>query len=138
MLGRVLLLGVALVMTGCAVVQPQPPEEIVRARAEAQAQALVDQDFEKALSYTTPAYRNSPRSQYYQANHSGSSFWNATEVRWVRCDEVPDPERCSVRVWIYGQFPRPGRYTGQRGIDAPSSLDTVWIKIDRQWYQYLE
>ena len=127
-----------LVMSGCSSIGSTPPEEVVRARAEAQGQALVDQDFEKALSYTTPAYQNSPRAQLYQANHSGSSFWVEAEVAWVKCDEGDNPERCNVRLWVFGQFPRPGRYTGQRGVDVPISLDSVWIKIDRQWYQYLK
>ena len=138
MLGRFLLVGLALVMAGCASIQPQPPEEVVRARAEAQGQALVDQDFETALSFTTPAYQSSPRSDMYQANFSGSSFWTKTEVARVECDEGPDPERCDVRLWIYGQFPRPGRFTGQRGQDVPSSYDSVWIKVDGDWYQYLK
>ena len=138
MLGRFLLVGLALVMVGCVSIQPQPPEEIVRARAEAQGQALVDQDFETALSFTTPAYQNSPRSELYQSNLSGSSFWIKTEVARVKCDQGPNSERCEVRLWIYGQFPRPGRYTGQRGDDVPSSYDSVWIKVDGDWYQYLK
>ena len=138
MLGRFLLVGLALVMVGCVSIQPQPPEEIVRARAEAQGQALVDQDFETALSFTTPAYQNSPRSELYQSNFSGSSFWIKTEVARVKCDQGPNSERCEVRLWIYGQFPRPGRYTGQRGDDVQSSDDSVWIKVDGDWYQYLK
>ena len=127
-----------LVISGCSSIGSAPPEEVVRARAEAQGQALIDQDFEKALSYTTPAYRDSARAELYQANHSGSSFWLKTEVAWVKCDEVENPERCNVRLWVFGQFPSPGRYTGQRGSDVPVSLDSVWIKIDQQWYQYLK
>lgn len=137
-MGRVLLLGLAIVTAGCASIQPQPPEEVVRARAEAQGQALVDQDFEAALTYTTPAYQSSPRSDMYQSNFSGSSFWTKTEVARVQCDEGPDSERCDVRLWIFGEFPRPGSYTGQRGQDVPSSYDSVWIKVDGQWYQYLK
>lgn len=138
MLGRFLIMTLLFTMIGCSSIESKSPEEIVRSRAEAQGQALVDQDFEAALSYTTPAYQNSPRSELYQANHSGSSFWLKTEVAWVRCDEGENPERCNVRLWVYGEFPRPGRYTGQRGQDVPVSLDSIWIKVDERWYQYLK
>ena len=129
---------VALVATGCSTIDTRPQEEIVEERALAQAQALVNQDYEAALSYVTPSYQEGPRADFYAANHSGSAFWKRTEVRWVRCDNDPEVERCSVRIWVYGTIPSSGRVTSDRGDTVPASLDSVWIKIEGQWYQYLE
>ena len=138
MIGRMFILGCTTILASCAVFQPPAPEDWVTQRAEAQAQALIARDYDVARSYTTPAYQQSERSKYYAANFSGSSFWQRAEVAWVRCGGEPNPTRCEVRLWVYGQFPRAGAYASQRGDDVPASLDSVWIKIDNNWYQYLD
>ena len=129
---------VALFAAGCSTVDTRPPEEIVEERALAQAQALVDQDFETALSYVTPTYQESPRASRYRANHSGSAWWKRVEVRWVKCGESAEIGRCEVRVWIYGNIPSPARAASDRGDTSPGSWDTIWIKSDGEWYQYLD
>jgi hypothetical protein len=137
-LRRTTFLAVALFATSCATVDTRPPEEIVAARALAQSEALVAQDFDTALSYTVPSYRQGPRAAFYQANHSGAGYWKRTEVHWVKCGDGPEAERCSVRIWTYGSPPFSGRFVSDRGDSAPARWDTIWIKIDGQWYQYLE
>lgn len=135
---RFMLALVALLAAGCSTIDTRPPEEIVEERALAQAQALVDQDFETALSYTTPTYQDSPRASRYQADHSNSAYWKRVEVRWVKCGESPDSERCEVRVWIFGNIPAAGRFVSDRGDTVPSSWNSVWIKTDGDWFQYLD
>lgn len=135
---RFLLVLMTISLASCAAMQPRPPEEVVGERALAQAQALIDQDYDKALSFTTPAYQAGARASLYRANYNGASFWTVAEVAWVKCDAVPDPERCEVRLWIYGKFPRAGRYSSQLGESVPISRDHTWIKLDGTWYQYLD
>lgn len=135
---RYTLVLAALLAAGCSTIDTRSPEEIVEARALAQAQALVDQDFETALGYVVASYRDSPRASFYRADHSASAFWKRVEVRWVKCGESTDTERCEVRVWIYGNIPSAGRFISARGDDVPSSWDSVWIKADAQWFQYLD
>ena len=135
---RIILVAVVLLVASCATIDTRSPEEIVGERALAQSEALVAQDFDTALSYTVPSYRQGPRAAFYQANHSGSGYWTRTEVRWVQCEDGPEAERCSVRIWTYGSPPFSGRFVSNRGDSAPSRWDSIWVKIDGQWYQYLE
>ena len=126
---------------GCATPTWVPPEELVGQRALAQAQALLARDYDRALSFTSPAYRNGARAWAYPADHAGSVYWRDVQLKWVRCDEGPNPDRCSARMWIFAEFPqvalRPGMTTGVGG-DVPVSWDKTWIKVDGEWFQYLQ
>ena len=126
-----------ILLAACASLDTRSPEERVEERAVAQAQALLDQDYEAALEFVTPSYRNGPKAELYEAKFSGAVFWIRVEPRWVRCDEVPEPERCSVRMWIFNDIPWSNRGNSIRGGDVPISWDTTWIKLDGEWYQYL-
>lgn len=134
-------IGLTALLAGCASLDNRPPEEIVGERALKQARALMERDFDEAVTYTTPAYQNGPRSWTYPADHSGAMYWRDVQLRWVRCDEGPDPDRCSARIWIFAEFPqvaiRPGMTSGS-SADVPISWDKTWIKIDGRWYQYLQ
>ena len=125
-------------MVGCVSLDQRTPEERVEARAVAQAQALLDQDYEMALQYTVPSFRNSPQARSYEAKFSGAGFWVRFEPRWVRCEDRPEPERCEVRIWIYNNIPWSNRgYSSERGSSVPISWDTTWIKVESEWYQFL-
>ena len=123
---------------GCVSLDQRTPEERVEERAVAQAQALLDQDYEMALQYTVPSFRNSPQARSYEAKLSGAAFWVRFEPRWVRCEDRPEPERCEVRIWIYNNIPWSNRgYSSERGSSVPISWDTTWIKVESEWYQFL-
>lgn len=130
---------VLMALSGCAALDSRPPEERVEERALAQATALLNEDYEEALQYVVPSYRSGDRARFYAAHYSGASFWTDVQVRWVRCDEVPEPDRCSVRIWIFNNPPIVAGRSNPRGqaSDVPVSWETTWIKIDNQWYQYL-
>lgn len=123
---------------GCASLDQRTPEERVEQRAVEQAQALLEQDYETALEYVSPTYQSGPQAASYKAKFSGAAFWVRFEPRWVRCEERPEPESCSVRIWIYNNIPWSHRgYSSARGSSVPISWDTTWIKVDNEWYQYL-
>ena len=122
-------------LAGCASAPELPPEEAAGQRALAQAQALIDGDYERALQFVTPSYRDSPRARLYGGTHAGASFWTDAELAWVRCDEVPRPERCTVRLLIYNSNPLSAR---SRGLQpSPFVWEKVWIRLENEWYQYL-
>lgn len=135
---RVFIAALGFSLSACSVLDPLPPEEAIAERAQQQAEALLALDYEKALTYVSPSFQNSARAASYQARYAAAPFWNGVEVRWVRCGEDPDPQRCEVRLWVYATLPRTGRFESQRGSNDPASLDSVWIKVDGQWYQYLD
>ena len=125
-------------LTACAGLQNMSPEEWVAGRALDQAEALMDADYARALTYVTPSYREGPNAELYAARFSGSRSWDSAEVRWVKCEADENAERCDVRIWVFGSSPIAGRYQSQRSADVPTSLDSVWIKIEGNWYQYLD
>ena len=118
----------------------QPAEEIVGQRALAQAQALMAQDYDAALQYVTPAYREGGGADLYAANYSGSTFWTNVELAWVKCDEGLAPDRCVARIYIYNNIPFASGRAGvsnARGGDVPVSWEETWIRLEGQWFQYL-
>lgn len=126
-------------LSGCAALDQRTPEERVEGRAVEQAQALLEQDYETALEYVAPSYRAGPQAGSYEAKFSGAAFWIRFEPRWVRCEDNPEPESCSVRIWIYNNVPWSNRgYSSARGTGVPISWDTTWIKLENEWYQYLD
>lgn len=124
-----------LALGGCSTLQPRPPEEIIADRALAQARHLMSREYDLALTYVVPSYQGSARATFYEADFVGSATWTDASVVWVKCDEASEPDRCRVRLWIYGG-PTVGRKSA-RGDNVPWSWNTVWIKIDGEWYQYL-
>lgn len=123
---------------GCSSLQSRPPEEIVAERALAQARYLMDRDYDSALTYVVPSYQNSARAEFYEPDFSGSAVWTDVSVKWVRCGESQEPDRCEVRLWIYGSLFSSNSSTSGRGDYVPWPWNKVWVKIDGEWYQYLE
>jgi hypothetical protein len=124
-----------LALGGCSMLQPRPPEEIIADRALAQARHLMNREYDLALTYVVPSYQGSARATFYEADFVGSATWTDASVAWVRCDEALEPDRCRVRLLVYGG-PSAGR-TSARGEDVPWTWETVWIKINGKWYQFL-
>lgn len=124
------LLMASSMLSGCAAMQSRSPEEIVGERATAQADALMRADFETALSFMAPSYRDNPRSESYARDRAGAPGWTDATLKWVKCEQVPDPEKCDVRMLI--KMSRPPM------VNTPIlvPLDDVWIKVSGQWYQY--
>ena len=123
---------------GCSSFQSRPPEEIIAERALTQARYLMDRDYDAALTYVVPSYQNSARAEFYETDFSGSSVWTDASVKWVRCGESQEPDRCEVRLWIYGSLSSSGPSSSARGDTVPWPWNKVWVKIDGEWYQYLE
>ena len=117
-------------LVACVGTPAQSPEERVEQRAMAQAEALMTADFDLALSYMAPSYRSSDKSIDFKRRRSGATGWQRAEVKWVRCDEGPNPERCEVRlmVWVF----RPPAMSSP--ITVP--VDDIWILTEGDWYQF--
>ena len=125
-----------LALGGCSMLQPRPPEEIIADRALAQARHLINKEYDLALTYVVPSYQDSARATFYEADYSGSATWTDASVAWVRCDEALEPDRCEVRLWVYGGPAAPRG--SSRADNEPFVLQRVWIKINGKWYQFLD
>mgnify|MGYP006906281833 FL=1 len=91
-----LLLG--MLITACASQPDLSVEEQVGNRALQWADALMAQDYEKALTFMTPSYQNSPRADRFKGDFSGAGFWQDAEIKWVKCDEASGPATGSGEI----------------------------------------
>ena len=129
-------LGVSLAMAGCllvaacSLVPSKTPEEIVAQRAMDWAEALMALDYDTALTYMTPAYQNSPRSDRFEGDFSGTAWWQSVTVKSVECVTDDLASRCEVRQII--MFMRPP------AVSAPMPIpyDSQWIELGGLWYMY--
>ena len=127
-----------LLLTACAGLNSQTPEEIVADRAQAQVEALIAGDYDKALKYTTPGFQSSEQSRLYRANHSNTAGWRSAELAWVDCGEEPEPTSCQVRFLVEPTlalvYPGAGLSGGVKGMRIP--WEKQWIYVSGDWYQY--
>jgi hypothetical protein len=88
----------AMLITACASQPDLSVEEQVGNRALQWADALMAQDYEKALTFMTPSYQNSPRADRFKGDFSGAGFWQDAEIKWVKCDEASGPATGSGEI----------------------------------------
>jgi hypothetical protein len=53
--------------------------------------ALIGQDYERALTFMTPGYQSGPRAERFRGDFGGASFWQNAEIKWVKCDQEDSP-----------------------------------------------
>jgi len=116
-------------LTGCVSQPKLSQEERVGKRALEWADALMNLEYERALSYMTPTYQASPRAKQFRGDFSGTSTWQAAELKWVRCDPDAAVRRCAVRL-ILTVYKAP-----EMSIPMPIRYDTTWLYLDDDWYQ---
>ena len=111
-------------------INDEPAEEIIGARALEQARALMAGDFNGALQFMVPSYKNSPQAKDYVRSKSGATGWQDVSLKWVKCGGSGVKDRCEVRLIV--KTMRPPATTSP--ILVP--LDDVWLLVDGVWYQY--
>jgi len=117
-----ILVTVSTGLAGCATVAKAPaPEEIVKARAQARWNALVQGDVKTAYEYYGPGTRQTMTLAEFAAGMK-IGFWKAVTVDKVECGA---PDRCEVSTTIEYE------YRGQR-IKTPSR--ETWIHEGSDWW----
>ena len=124
-LSTVGLVFAAVLVAGCSSEPPATPEERVATRAQERLAALMSGDFDKALEYTTPTFRQSSSAGAYRSRYGGVGNWTEAIVEQVACE----PESCSVRLQVTYQMTRPK-------MENTRPLDEVWILAEGEWYIY--
>ena len=122
-----------LVLSSCAVIPSQSPEERVAARAQARVDFLMAADWEAAYAFATPGYRSTENVGRYGTRWSGANMWKAAEIKQVDCEAPPggDPgeaQVCNVVMSVTYKA------VGYGDIDA--ILHERWLLLDREWYLY--
>lgn len=124
---RALVAAAALGVAGCAF-QSKAPEQDVQERAQARWDALVKRDFERAWTYTDPAFRARVPQADYKARFGAAGAWKEATVRSVSCQ----PERCLVRVRLTTQNLVPNFASAIPLLS--SEFDEAWVRQDGRWW----
>ena len=131
LLKRVMVIGcLPVVFSACTTVPDQTTEDLVGQRAISWAEALIDLDYDGALTYMTPSYQASPRADRYRGDFSGAGFWRSVTRHSVDCGESQAPSRCEVTIIISMITPP------EVARETPIAYDTTWVFLDGQWYLY--
>ena len=131
LLKRAVVIGVLpAVVGGCTTVPEQTTVDVVGQRAISWAEALMELDYNGALSYMTPSYQMSPRADRFRGDFSGAGFWRSVTPHSVDCGESQAPSRCDVTIIISMIVPP------EVARETPISYDMTWVFLDGQWYLY--
>jgi len=128
-LTRMGLIVAVLLAIGCAnsgVKGDLPPEEAVKLRAQAWADALLAGDLQKAWEFTSPNYRQFSSSKDYSRFVLGSGRWKSAVVDSVECAE----EVCDVTVTIEYEIK-------VMKINNRRPLDYKWVLVDGEWWLHV-
>ena len=131
LLKRAVIIGGLLAVVGGCTTVPEPTSvDFVGQRAISWAEALIELDYNGALSYMTPSYQASPRADRYRGDFSGAGFWRSVTLHSVDCGESQAPFRCDVTMIINMIVPP------EVARETPISYDMTWVLLDGQWYLY--
>ena len=130
---RAIIFFAGAMISGCALLDPRPPEEVVLERAEAHLAALRSGQFRLALEYTTPAFQESARARRYGAMYAAAPAWLDAEIYAVECEEAERPERCTVRTRVQ---PFIAPHIQANVANLPVSVSHEWILTGGDWYRY--
>lgn len=123
-----LLAVAALALAGCAALTPRTPEEIVAQRVEERWDALIKGDFDKAWTYTQPAYRAIVKQADYRKSFGVAGQWRGVQVHGVECEA----ERCTARIRLTTRVLTPP-FQGQ---EVAGVIDETWVREDGNWWYY--
>ena len=131
LLKRLMVVGcLPVVFSACTTVPDQTTEDLVGQRAISWAEALIDLDYDGALTYMTPIYQASPRADRFRGDFSGAGFWRSVTPHSVDCGESQAPLRCDVTIIIRMLVPP------EAARETPIAYDMIWVLLDDQWYLY--
>ena len=122
--------GLPALVGGWTTVPEHTSVDLVGQRAISWAEALIELDYDGALSYTTPSYQASPRADRYRGDFSGAGSWRSVTLHLVDCGESQAPSRCDVTIIISMIVPP------EVARETPISYDMTWVLLDGQWYLY--
>ena len=117
----------AATLSGCAIFDNRPPEQVVADRAQERFDLLMQGEFEKAYRYATPGYRATNTVDQYAADFGGVSMWLEAEVGEVSCPLLEEVLVCDVVTLISYNAPR-------MGYVQTTQVPERWIKVENSWY----
>ncbi|MBP8186286.1 MAG: hypothetical protein ACK4LR_13150 [Acidovorax temperans] len=120
----------AMLVAGCASMEPAKPEEIVAKRAQAFWDARAKGQVDKAYALTTPAYRKVHTLEQFKKQY-GSTF----EIKGINIVKVTcEVEKCTARAKIDVTPALMGINVGT----IATHMDEIWLLDDGQWWRFQE
>ncbi len=126
--GTALLGAMLLAATGCAMLTPKTPEQQVSARATEYWAARRVGNYEKAYTYSAPAYRKLKSAQEYKLQYGAGVAVGSSEVNKVACE----PQRCEVQM----KLSVTPALVGLKIPAVDTYLNEVWLLEDGQWWHF--
>jgi hypothetical protein len=115
------------VLSGCTGLPAQDTETIVRSRAQAWLDALMDFDIDGIYSFTSPAYQSAHSARFYSKNYAGRNMWRSAELGEISCDQADAFGVCAVKVLV--------TYQGfNMREEMTTALTETWVQVDGVWY----
>jgi hypothetical protein len=111
----------ALVAACATSVPSRPPEEVVKDRAQARWNALVQGDVKAAYEYFSPGSRATMSLTDF-ASGIKLGFWKVVTVDKVECGS---PDRCEVSTTIEYEF---------RGSRVKTPTRETWVRDGADWW----
>ena len=121
------LLGLLSLLSACAGMVPNTPEEAVSARAQARWQRLLAGDLQQAYQFLSPASRALMSFEVFRTRFGTMASWKSAEVFKVVCEQA---DRCTatIKVTYRPALPRGSITT------IETSVDEVWLLESGQWW----
>ena len=107
-------------LAGCAALAPAPPEERVKARAQARWDKLLKKDFRGAYEYFSPGSRVGFTEDEFQLSIR-RGFWQSATVDKVTCSA----DTCQVEVAVEYEF---------KGIRNTTPVREAWVRDGGEWW----
>ena len=115
------------VLSGCISVPAQDTHNIVRSRAQAWLDALMDFDIDGIYRFTSPAYQSAHSARFYSKNYAGRNMWRSAELGEISCDQADAFGVCAVKVLV--------TYQGfNMREEMTTELTETWVQVDGVWY----
>ncbi|WP_376692648.1 hypothetical protein [Wenzhouxiangella sp. EGI_FJ10409] len=122
----------AMVLAGCQQeAEQRPAPEVVKERAQARWDALVDEEFATAWDYYTPGFRQmAPRDDFEADMGARPVQWNAASVISVECQE--EDSKCEVLTEV--TYQPSGGPKELQSVEVTRDLREEWLFMDGQWW----
>ena len=118
-----------LIVSGCASIVEQNPEEAVRQRVNERWAALIEGRLETAYTYESPEYRELTPFTDYRKTIRGVGSWKKIDIETIDCGD----NKCVATIRIYATI---NVGMGFEAVDSDARAKENWIhhSTSGQWY----
>jgi hypothetical protein len=125
----VLVLLAVVLLSACATTPTASPEDIVKERAQARWDALLDGDFATAYSYYSPGYRSAMTVVDFEIGiRMRKVQYRTAEYQGHSCEK----NVCTVRFKVGYQVAKP--VPGLGDWESDGMVSEQWIKSNSEWW----